>query len=62
MAFGRKRPQQSAPQSSGGSKESTRTTSYPQDQTGKADVVGALRTTSYKSSIQWNTRGYETIN
>ena len=59
MAFGRKKPQSTT---SSGSKESTRTTSYPQDQTGKAPVVGATRTTSYKSSIQWNTRGYETIN
>ena len=61
MAFGRKKPQQSG-SSTGGSKESARTTSYPQGQDGRAAVVGALRTSSYKSSIQRNTRGYETIN
>jgi hypothetical protein len=44
------------------SKGTERTTSYPQGEEGKAPVVGASRTTSYKSSIQYNTRGYETIN
>ena len=39
-----------------------RTTSYTQGQDGKAPVAGAKRTTSYKSSIQINTRTYETIN
>lgn len=63
MAFGRKRPQQSAPQSGGsGAIESTRTTSYPQGQDGKAPVVGEVRTTSYKSSIQYNDRGYVSVN
>jgi len=38
MAFGRKRPEQSGGSTS---KESTRTTSYPQDQDGKAPVSGA---------------------
>lgn len=61
MAFGRKRPQQSGG-SSTGSKESTRTTSYPQDQTGKAQVVGALRTTSYRSSVQTRTHDVDSIN
>ncbi|MGH3793798.1 MAG: hypothetical protein ACRDSP_02805 [Pseudonocardiaceae bacterium] len=53
MAFGRKRPEQT---------DGTRTTSYPQGETGKAPVAGVKRTTSYKNSIQVNTRGYETIN
>lgn len=56
MAFGRKVPSQN----DGGNVK--RTTSYPQDQQGKAAVVGEKRTTSYKNSIQVNTRGYETIN
>lgn len=55
MAFGRKVPSQD-----GGNPN--RTTSYPQDQQGKAAVVGEKRTTSYKSSMQTSTRGYETIN
>lgn len=59
MAFGRKKPQ---PSGSGGSKESTRTTSYPQGQDGKAKVVGALRTTSYKSSIYTRTHDLDSIN
>lgn len=59
MAFGRKRPQ---PSDSGGSKESTRTTSYPQNQDGKAKVVGALRTTSYKTSTQTRTHDLDSIN
>jgi hypothetical protein len=58
MAFGRKRPEQS----SSGSKESSRITSYPVDQDGKAPVVGELRTTSYKSAMQTNRRDYQTIN
>ena len=57
MAFGRKKPQASAD-----SKDSTRTTSYPQGQTGKAKVVGALRTTSYKTSIQTRTHDLDSIN
>lgn len=61
MAFGRKKPQPSA-SSTGGSKESKRTTSYPQGQEGKAGVVGALRTTSYKSSIQTRTHDLDSIN
>ena len=61
MAFGRKKPQQSD-SSSTGSKESTRTTSYPQGQTGKAKVVGALRTSSYQSSIQTRTHDLDSIN
>jgi hypothetical protein len=61
--FGRARPQQSDGQPLGSSsKDSERTTSYPQGQDGKAPVVGALRTTSYKSSIQCDDRGYVTIN
>jgi hypothetical protein len=43
-------------------KESSRTTSYPQGQEGKTPVTGALRTTSYKNSIQFDDRGYVTIN
>ncbi len=63
MAFGRTKPQLSAPQpGSTGAIESARTTSYPQDQDGKAAVAGAARTTSYKSSSQFNDRGYSTIN
>lgn len=55
MAFGRKVPSQGGP-------NANRTTSYPQDQQGKAPVAGEKRTTSYKSAMQVNTRGYETIN
>jgi len=55
---GRTRPQPSA----NTSKDSNRTTSYPQGQEGKAPVVGELRTTSYKSSAQFDDRGYVTIN
>lgn len=59
MAFGRKKPQ---PSVSGVSKESTRTTSYPQGQDGKAKVVGALRTTSYRTSTQTRTHDLDSIN
>lgn len=55
MAFGRKKPSQGGP-------NANRTTSYPQDQQGKAAVSGEKRTTSYKSAMQIDTRGYETIN
>jgi hypothetical protein len=44
------------------SKDSKRTTSYPQNQEGRAPVKGAPRTTSYKHAMQIHTRGYETIN
>ncbi len=44
------------------SKNSTRTTSYPQNQEGRAPIKGAPRTSSYQSAMQINTRGYETIN
>lgn len=54
MAFGRKIPSHD--------NNTSRTTSYPQDQQGKAGVAGEKRTTSYKSAMQINTRGYETIN
>lgn len=49
-------------ETSASSTGSSRTSSYPQGQEGKASVSGALRTTSYKNSIQVNARGYETIN
>jgi hypothetical protein len=64
VAFGRKVPEQTAPQSGADSSStiSERTTSYPQGQEGKAPVAGALRTTSYQSSLHTDTRGYETIN
>lgn len=42
--------------------DTARTTSYPQGQAGKAPVSGELRTTSYKSSAQFDDRGYVTIN
>ena len=61
MAFGRKRPEQTGGSSSG-SKDSDRITSYPLDQDGQAPVVGALRTTSYKSAMQSNRRDYHSIN
>jgi hypothetical protein len=68
MAFGRKKDREAdlaaagfiTPDSSS-NKESTRTTSYPLDQTGVA-TKGLAKTTSYKSSAQYNARGYETIN
>lgn len=56
---GRTRPPTSA---SSSSKESTRITSYPQGQDGKAAIAGELRTTSYKTSAQFDDRGYVTIN
>jgi len=56
MAFERKKPQSS------GGKDNERITSYPQNQTGKAKTVGALRTTSYKSSIQTRTHDLDSIN
>lgn len=69
MAFGRKKDREAdlaaagfTTPTSGGNKESTRTTSYPLDQNGKAPVKGAPKTTSYKSAMQYNARGYETIN
>ena len=58
MAFGRIRPQSS----SANNKQSTRTTSYPQGQDGKAPVVGSVRTTSYKSSAQVRTHDLDSIN
>lgn len=76
MAFGRKKDREAdlaaagfiTPGSSGGSnnKESSRTSSYPQFengvQNGAAPVSNAPKTTSYRSSAQYNARGYETIN
>ena len=44
------------------SKDSKRTTSYPQAQEGKAMIKGASRNTSYKTAMQIDTRGYGTIN
>ena len=61
MAFGRKKPQQSGGPSTG-AKESTRTTSYPQGQTGKAKIVGEPSTTSYQSSVQTRTHDLDSIN
>lgn len=69
MAFGRKRDREADLAAAGfvtgtssANKESKRTTSYPLGEIGKAPVKGAPKTTSYKSSIQYNARGYETIN
>lgn len=66
MAFGRKKPEAPITLASfgvgSGAIESTRTTSYPQDQDTKAPVVGASRTTSYRTAAQHNDRGYVTIN
>jgi len=69
MAFGRKKDRDADLAAAGfvgggpsANKESTRTTSYPVDQIGVAPIKGAAKTTSYKSSAQYNARGYETIN
>jgi hypothetical protein len=58
MAFGRKVQDVNRT----GGNNPNRTTSYPQGQEGKAPVVGTKRTTSYKSALQFDARGYETIN
>lgn len=42
--------------------QSSRTTSYRQGMENAPPVVGAPKTTSYKSPMQFNARGYETIN
>lgn len=42
--------------------KSSRTSSYPLDQNGAAPIQGAPKTTSYKAPMQYNARGYETIN
>lgn len=69
MAFGRKKDRDADLAAAGfvtpgasANKESTRTTSYPLGQIGAAPIKGAAKTTSYKSSVQYNARGYETIN
>lgn len=64
MATGRERPTPSGAALRFGTavNEHVRTTSYPQGQEGKAPAVGEKRTTSYRNSIQYNDRGYATIN
>ncbi len=58
--FGRKKPEAKTT-SKTGSTESSRLTSYRVDQDA-APANGATKTTSYVSAMQFNGRGYETIN
>lgn len=63
--FGRKIPKQSDAQSSGtpaAPAESERTTSYRVGQDAAPPTVGVSRTTSYVSAMQFDARGYETLN
>ncbi len=63
--FGRKIPKQSDTKSSGtptAPTESERTTSYRLDQDAAPPTVGVARTTSYVNAMQYDGRGYETLN
>jgi hypothetical protein len=59
--FGRKKPQASDKPVEKIT-ESDRTTSYRVGQDGAPTTTGALRTTSYVSAMQYDRRGYETLN
>ncbi len=62
--FGRKIPTQSDGQPGGtpAPNDSERTTSYRTDQDAAPPTVGVARTTSYVNAMQYNARGYETLN
>lgn len=63
--FGRKIPKQSDAQPGGTSPapdDSARTTSYRVDQDAAPATVGVAKTTSYVNAMQFNARGYETLN
>ncbi len=59
--FGRKKPQASDKPVEKIT-ESSRTTSYRVGQDAAPSTTGALRNTSYVSAMQYDRRGYETIN
>lgn len=58
--FGRKRPD--AAETTNPTKESERTSSYRMGQDTAPETTGALKTTSYVNAMQFNGRGYETLN
>lgn len=62
--FGRKIPKPSAETSATAPapSESDRTTSYRMGQDAAPPAVGASKTTSYVNAMQFNARGYETLN
>jgi hypothetical protein len=63
--FGRKVPKQSDGKPSGtppAPAESDRITSYRVDQDAAPPITGVSKTTSYVNSMQFNARGYETLN
>jgi hypothetical protein len=61
--FGRKVPKQSDGKPGGTPPtESDRTTSYRVDQDAAPPITGGNKTTSYVNAMQFNARGYETIN
>lgn len=63
--FGRKIPKQSDTQASATPPpptESDRTTSYRLGQDAAPPTVGVARTTSYVNAMQFDARGYETLN
>lgn len=39
-----------------------RTTCYPQDEGESPPIVGQPKTTTYRQSLMWSRRGYDTIN
>lgn len=59
--FGRKRPQVDT-ETSPKTKTSDRTTSYRLGQDTRPATSNASRTTSYVNAMQFNGRGYETLN
>jgi hypothetical protein len=59
--FGRKRPQVDT-ESSPKTKASDRTTSYRMGQDTRPATSSVSRTTSYVNAMQFNGRGYETLN
>jgi hypothetical protein len=62
--FGRKIPKSAAEPStkSATPAESDRITSYRVNQDAAPQATGAPKTTSYVNAMQFNSRGYETIN
>jgi hypothetical protein len=59
--FGRKRPQADT-QTGEKTKASDRTTSYRLDNDAAPAASNASKTTSYVNAMQFNGRGYETLN
>ncbi len=62
--FGRKKPEAptSTPATPAPTAESDRITSYRVGQDTAPRGAGALKTTSYKNAMQFDGRGYETLN